>query len=170
MKQFALALAMSLAVSASADLRSQIESMNRTIEHAMVRKDIKAFNKVMRNWVTPDFRYVEMGRSMSYDDMVKQMGGGFAMTERVKSADSKILKIDMKGSHALVRSQHDMVSLLHGGPKEKAHVMRYHGISGDTYVRMNGKWKLAKMEWLTEKMTLDGRPFDPAQSGAAKQP
>src|SRR5437016_1513491 len=98
MKRTLPIIVIALAVSslASADnLRNKIESMNRKIHNAFMKKDINAFEQITREGITSDFKYVENGTPESYDEMVAQMKQSFNMMQKVTAANSRILKLSI---------------------------------------------------------------------------
>ena len=167
MKRILPIIVIALAVSslASADnLRNKIESMNRKIHNAFMKKDINAFEQITRKGITSDFKYVENGTPESYDEMVAQMKQSFNMMQKVTAANSRILKLSIHGDTADCSTTHHMMAIV-GGQDKKTHKMSFDGVSNDSYRKEDGKWKLASMVWGKQKMTMDGKPFDPMKAG-----
>src|SRR5579862_7090119 len=112
MKRLVLGFAVfSLCTLSVADsLRSDIESMSRTMRTVMMKKDLNLFTKTVKGNISKDFKYSEGGRSMSFDKMVDGMKMSFASMSKVTAADSKILSLKEKGSSATCVMSHRMVA------------------------------------------------------------
>jgi hypothetical protein len=160
---FAVALGV-VCLASAGNLRKDIESANKKIHAAFMKKDIGAFEKITREVTTSDFKYVENGKTETYDDMIAGMKQSFAMMQKMKSADSKILNLSVHGDTGTCETRHRMVSISEG-PDHKAHTMVFSGVSKDGFRKESGEWKMSSMEWVKETMTMDGKPFDPSKMG-----
>lgn len=172
MRKFTLVLMLAvLSVVAFADsVKAEIESGNAKVCKFLKAKDIDGFAKFTRPWVTADFKHVENGKSMTFDEMVKEMKMGMGQMGKVRSVSTKIIKFKTKGKMAYATTQHSMVGETAPGPDKKVHVIGFVGTSEDVYRNEGGKWKLASMTWGKQKMTMDGKPFDPSKmQGAAAE-
>jgi len=153
-----IVVALAVAGVASAEnLRGMIRTMDKKIHHAFMTRNGDEFEKITRAGVTSDFKYTENGKTMTYDEMLAEMKQSFGMMVKMESADSKTLSLSQHGDEATARTQHRMVSIVNG-PDKKTHKMVYSGVSKDGYRKEDGQWKLASMEWVSEKMTMDGKP------------
>ena len=146
-------------------LKSTIISMNKKVSATLVKGDLKAFEKITRAGVTKDFVYSENGQNMTYDQMLKQMKDGMGQMGKIVSAESKLVKLDIKGNTASGVCSHTMKTITKGKDK-KNHVMVMTGKSVDTYVKVGDTWKMSKMAWTNAKMTMDGKPYDPSKMTA----
>ncbi len=156
--------ALALVSLASAEsLRHTIKEMNKKIEHAFMKLDMDAFAKATQPYVTSDFKYVENGKTMGFEDMVASMKMSFMTLTKMKSSSSTTLKLVMKGDTGTAFTEHKMKSLS-SGPDKKTHLMVFDGFTTDDFRKEDGKWKMARMTWTKESMTMDGKPFDPMKS------
>ncbi|MBS1705247.1 MAG: nuclear transport factor 2 family protein [Armatimonadetes bacterium] len=167
MKRLSLVLAVaSLAVAsqAASTLRQDIESMNKKIAKTFMAKDMAAFEKLVKPWVTSDFKYIEEGKTMNFKQMVDTMKQGYSMMGTITKVDTKILTLTEKGSTANEKSQHTM-AWTSKGQDGKSHAFAFVGTSTNTYKKVNGKWLLAVMSMKTDKMTMDGKAMDMSKMG-----
>lgn len=149
-------------------LRADIEASNAKICGFLKNKDIDGFEKYARPRVTDDFKHVENGQSMTFDEMIAQMRAGIGSTGKVTMVTTKILEFKTKGDICYVLTRHAMVATTPPDPKNKTHKMGFTGTSNDVYKKIGGKWKMASMTWLKQTMTMDGKPFDPSKMGGAQ--
>ena len=85
MKLFAVTLAaFSIVAISSADLKSEINSMNSKIHMAMKKGDMKTCSAIMKAGVTKDFKYIEGGKTMTFDQMMEQMKASMSMMKLTK--------------------------------------------------------------------------------------
>lgn len=149
------------------DLGSHVKALNSRVQKALMKKDVASFEKILRPLVTPDFKHVENGQSMSFDQMVASMKQGMAMLQTINKAETQVISVKVKGNTGTVTVKHTMLGTT---PKQegKSSKLGFTGVSTDTYVKKNGKWLMSKMVWGKQQMTVDGKPFDPSKaSGAA---
>lgn len=145
-------------------LRSEIEATTAKICKAMMKKDMATFAKVCKAGMTSDFKYIEMGKTMTFDEMFQQMKQSFATTEKVTSATSKIVSLKQTATTATCKMRHVMSGTMKS-PDKKTHTFSYIGTSVDSYRKEGGKWKMASMKWSEEKMMMDGKPVDMSKMG-----
>ncbi|MBI5705588.1 MAG: nuclear transport factor 2 family protein [Armatimonadetes bacterium] len=154
------ALALSTAAFAddtAAFKKEYMASIPKTVA-AFKNKDISYFEKMS----TKDFTYV--GKVEGTQDKKTAMAGLKQMFGMAKSVDykPKVLKITAKGNAAVVSLEETFSSAIDMGDG-KAHKMVAVGWADEHFRKEGGKWMLAKIvETKAGKMTLDGKPFDPA--------
>lgn len=156
-------LACSITVASAGSLRSDIEALDKTVHETMMRKDAVGFTKAMRAATTKDFKYVENGKTMSFDKMVEGIKSGFALMKKMLAADPKILTVKEKGNTGVATIQHNLSGIM-VGPDKKNHTMTFTGVSTDIYRKEGGKWKMTSMTWTSQKMFMDGKPLAPGKS------
>ena len=152
----------------AADLKAEVEALNKKAEKLLKAKDLDGFAKMLKTHCAPDFKYCEEGmggKPMTLQQMMDQMKMGYAMTDTVKSVSAKILTLNVTGNTAKGTTRHEMTSVMKGEKGKKGPVMVYIGKSTDMYKMIKGKWYMTSMSMKTEKMTLDGKPFDPSKMG-----
>ena len=163
----AICFVLTLGIASAQSLKKAIHRMNVDVTRALKNKDMAKFEKITRPNVTSDFKHIDMGKTQSYDEMLTDIKQSFGMIQKFTSASATTNKIRINGDTATSVSHHRMAGIMMG-PDNKKHRMLMVGATHDTYRKEDGKWKLAVMEWFNEKMTLDGKPFNPAaMSGGA---
>lgn len=145
--------------SASSNLRAELTAMNKKVTAAMMKRDVAGFTKIVKGGITPDFKYMEDGKEMSFDTMVDMMKQGMKLFTKMISAKAEIVSLSEKGNDATAITRHSTVSLMTGQDK-KPHKMEFVGTSTDTYKMVKGKWLMSSMSMKTDKMLLDGKPMD----------
>ena len=165
MRLVALAITL-LAVSAAASaesLRATAEKMGTKASIALAHKNFKAFAAILRPYVTSDFQYTEMGKSMGFDQMIAGVKQGVGMLN-VTSAHSRILSCVEHGKTGITTTTHNIAATMIGKDK-KVHPMAFSGNSKDTWVKVDGTWKMSIMAWGSQKMTMDGKPVNQGGGG-----
>lgn len=143
---------------AFADLKSEITAYNKAFSTAMVKRDFATLEKLMKSGMTADFVYQEGTQKQDAKTMIGNMKMGLGMLKKVDSAESKIISIKESGNKATVVTERSMKGTMSGEDK-KDHKMVHVGVTTDTMVKVNGKWKMSKMIWKTKTATLDGKPM-----------
>lgn len=165
-----LVLVSLVAVVASAQaqsLRAEIEASGKAIGKAMMKKDFVALAKEMKATVTKDFVYIEKGVKgppQNVDQVIAGIKMGLSGMTKVTVAKATVHSLKQKGNTAVAKGEHTIAGITMG-PDKKPHTMVIVGATEDTYVKQGGKWKMSKMVWLSQKMTMDGKPMDPAMMG-----
>lgn len=162
-----VALAVTLASFSFAGLKEEINAAYGKIAVALKNKDIKSFEKLMLGIATPDFRYVERGTSQSLGEMVNNMKMGMGQLAKVTRSKAYVVSVKESRNVATVVAVHDMAGTM-VTPDKKTHTMDYIGTMSETYVKLNGKWKMKEMKVVKEVMKMDGKPFDPMGGGTPK--
>lgn len=149
-----------------AAVRKEIQAGYDKLCAAMKSKNIDGVMKMG----TKDFSYTEKGQTMGGEQMKQMMQQQFAA---MKSCDKMVMKIDkltVKGNTATVMSSSEGVMTI-GGADGKTHKMADKNTSKDTWVKTPEGWKCKNVTVLTDKMTMDGKPFDPsAMAGGGSAP
>lgn len=156
--------AVSLVAVSNADLRSDINAMNGRIGSAMVKGDMKALDAMMKAGMTKDFKYIEGGKTMTYDQMMVQMKASMS-SMKCTSAVAKLLTLKEKGNMATSTESHVMKGTMPPGADKKVHTMSFVGTSTNTYVKVGKDWKMSKMSWGKSTMMMDGKPMDMSKMG-----
>lgn len=154
---FLCAIAATL-TSALADLKSDINTYNKAFSTAMMKKDFATLEKLMKSGMTADFVYEEGGKKQDAKAMIASMKMGLGMLKKVESASSKVISVKESGNKATVVTERSMKGTM-AGEGNKEHKMVHVGVTTDTMVKVNGKWKMSKMIWKTKTATMDGKPM-----------
>ena len=161
MKFVALAATL-LAVSAVASaesLRATADKMGRQASVAIAHKDFKKFESTMHQYITSDFKYTDSGNSMNFEKMLAGMKQGLAMIN-ITAASSRLLSFKEHGKSGTTYTTHRVMGTMTGADK-KPHTLVAIGNSMDSWVKTGGSWKISLMAWGKQRMTLDGKPFNP---------
>lgn len=160
-------LVVAVASAQGQSLRAEADAAGKAIGAAMKKKDFAALSKAMKASCTKDFVYIEKGVKgppQNIDQVIEGIKMGLSSMSKVTVADAKILSLKEKGNTGWAKAQHTMGGIT-AGPDKKNHTMIIVGTVEETYVKQGGKWKMSKMVWLSQKMTMDGKPMDPAMMG-----
>lgn len=145
-------------------LRSTINKFNAKTEAMLRKNDIDGFGKVCKAGITSDFTYTEDGKSMTFDEMLATMKQGMGGMEKVTLVTTKILSLKVRNGVGTTVEAHAIGGIMpgEGGKKMK---MKMTGKSTNTYVKVDGKWKLQKMAWFDSELWIDGKKMDPSMMG-----
>ena len=165
MKLFSVILVgVSFAAISSADLKSEINSMNSKIHAAMKKGDMKSLGMIMKAGVTKDFKYIEDGKTMTFDQMFEQMKGSLSMMKLTK-ASTQVVSVKEKGTMGTSVEKHVMAGTM-TGPDKKTHKVSFSGVSTNSYTKAGKAWMLKVMSWGKSEMLMDGKPVDMSKMGS----
>ena len=157
-------VALAVVGTASADLKSEIKTMNVAICKAFMKKDFVAADKVMRAGLAPNFKYIEAGKTETYDVMFQGVKGGLGALQKITSAKAVTSNLKIKGNTATGTTTHTIEAEM--VMNKKSHKMVMVGTSQDEYKKFGKSWKMTVMKWGSQTMTMDGKPMDAAAAGA----
>lgn len=160
----ALVAVVSICTASAQNLKSQIMKMNAQVARALQHKDMATFEKITRAAVTSDFKHTEMGHSQDYDTMLSEVKQSMAMIKKFTAVSATTKDVVVHGDKGTSTTVHRMDGVM-DGPDKKTHKLVMSGTTKDVYRKEGGKWKLAEMNWVSQKMTLDGKPFNPQAMG-----
>ena len=144
---------------ALADVKSEIQAVTNKFLKAYKTRDLKAIEKMC----TPDFKYkVLNGQVMNLKQSLDMMKAEFSMMPEPAAMTMKVDKVRSRGNIAVAETSGSFKGKM-PGPDGKMHVMAGTGKSRQTYVKTAGGWKTKMVEEVSQKMTMDGRPFDPSK-------
>lgn len=149
------------------DFRTQVNAQGKKYESAMLKKDIKAFGKLLDMYTTKDFVYKENGQSMGKKQMFEQMSMSIKGFSKVTKFKSRVLTAQVQGNKATATVSNLMEGTM-VGPDKKKHTMSFGGNTVETFVKEGKTWKMSIMEWKTTEMKQDGKVV-PMPGGGAKQ-
>ena len=139
------------------DLNKVAEQHERDFVRAMKSKDLKWFESV----AAPDYHEVgAKGKMTTRAEAIAGMKQMFGMGN-VTSATSKVLKVSGSSSKMIVLTSANMTMMMKMDPKAKkmskmVGTARYQ----ETWSKDKGKWQIHELKSLSEKATLDGKPFN----------
>ena len=153
----AIILAVALCVAGPEDdFRNQMNRQSKKYETAMLKKDIKAFGKLLDMYTTKNFVYKENGQSMTKKQMFDQMSMSVKGFQKVTKFKSRILTAQVQGNKATCTVSNLMEGAMIG-PDKKKHTMSFGGNTVETFVKEGKTWKMSVMEWKTMEMKQDGK-------------
>ncbi len=166
MKRLLLSVSLAVFVSTAfaGPLQKQFEAQMAKIDKCLLNKDIAGFEKLVKPMITKDYKHIEMGRTLTYDQMIAEMKQGVGMMEKVTVAQSKFLSFKQTGNTVVAKQSHKMEGTM-TGPDKKKHTMGFVGVTMNTYRKEGGVWKMSIMNWTKQDMLMDGKPFDPSKMG-----
>lgn len=166
MKRILSATSLIILVSAAhaGPVQKQLEAQMAKIDRCLLNKDFAGFEKLCRGSMTKDFKHIEMGRALTFDQMLAQMKQGMGMMSKINLVKSKFTSFKQTGNKIVVNQSHLMKGVMIGEDK-KSHTMSFSGVSMNTYRKEGGVWKMAIMNWTKQDMLMDGKPFDPSKMG-----
>src|SRR5688572_17601366 len=143
---------------ATADTKSDIQKVYNKLCAAMKKGDMKT---LMASG-TSDFKMKEMGVTKNAEEVRKEMQGMFASGFKINKCVMTVKSVKLKGNTATVKTVSHTDALMPGGPGGKKMHMVGDGVSRDILVKTRQGWKFKFAETLSNKMTMDGKPFDPS--------
>ena len=158
----ALSLAAIAALTPTPSLKSEITKSQNMVTKYMKAKDLGKLEKVLREGTTADFKYVEGGKEEGFDDMWMSMKMGLDGMTKITECTTRVTDVKMEGDMGWCKDHHHMMGMMMGQDKKK-HKMSFDGVSADTFMKVDGKWKMSRMEWVSQTIKMDGKKVDPAQ-------
>jgi len=160
---FAAILAVSVTGVARADDKKEIEAGYKKLENAIISRSVDGVMSVG----TPDFSMKMGGMVMSAQQVKSQMKMNFDMMKTAPKFTMTIRTMDIKKNSAEVLSTGIMSADIVDTPgmfgkKGSKHKLTDEQTSKDTWVKTGNSWKMKVTETVSEKMTLDGKPYNPA--------
>ena len=143
------------APTARADDKSDIKALYPKVAALFMKKDVEGIMRIG----TSDFKMKQMGQTMDAKTVKGMLQQQFA-TVTMKASVMKPTSIKVSGNKAVVLSD-SKTSMVSKGPDGKSHTIVSVGKGRDTLVKTKAGWKFSMVESLSEKMTMDGKPFDP---------
>ena len=148
------------AVAPADTLKATANKMLDGASTAIQNKDFKAFDAAVHPYVTAGFKHIENGKATNYAQMLAGMKQSMGMLQHVTSAHARLLSCTEHGQTGTTTTTH-AVTATSVGKDKKPHKLGFTGTTKDTWVKVRGAWKITSMTWVSQKMTQDGKPFDP---------
>ncbi|HVT11782.1 MAG TPA: hypothetical protein VHE55_05915 [Fimbriimonadaceae bacterium] len=116
------------------------------------------------SYMTPDFTMTMGGQTMTTEQAKGQMKAWMSMMKSVHCT-FKIKKVSEAGGMTMVVDDFMMTGMSKPNPKtHKSDKYVDAGTEQATWVQMNGKWMMKKLVSVKEKMTKNGKPFNPSSA------
>ncbi|MHB8635499.1 MAG: nuclear transport factor 2 family protein [Fimbriimonadaceae bacterium] len=161
MKHFAVVALVAVAVAANAaTLRATATRLNRLASIALQHKDARAVDAAFRPCVTPGFKSIQDGNSMTYAQWITQLKQSLTSVGRVNSVRAKLLSCKEHGKSGITTNYTAMKATF-AGKGNKTHVIVITSKSKDVWVKVGGNWKMSSTTQISQSLTMDGKPFNP---------
>jgi hypothetical protein len=161
-KRFALPLvlfALAAGASAQADLKKHFDGIYDELNEYVKAKRLDKAEKLFAKHGHPQFVYIHAdGRRQTSKQMLAEMKASLAPQVKVTKSTSALGKLVVKGSTAKVDTTGEWVMVM-PGPDGKSHTLGGVTKTTDTWLKTPSGWKLKEVKTVSEKMTLDGKPF-----------
>lgn len=142
---------------AQADLRSEITASRHKQEMAVMAKDVKGVEASMKETLTPDFKYVQDGKTQDKKTFISEFVGSLAMMDKISSSSGRIISLKQSGNKGYGQIEISMLGTMKG-PDKKLHAVNWVGNFTEEYRKVGGKWKTASMTQGKQKFLMDGKP------------
>jgi ketosteroid isomerase-like protein len=151
--------ALSMASSASEELRTFLRKLEPQICKAFANEDVKFFAAIS----TDDFTYTDSkGVTQNKKQSLEGMKQMFGMSSNVKAKFS-LGTVSAKGNAGTAKYLGHFTMDV-AGPNGKPQKMEMHTFTNETYKKVGSKWYVQKIvEYKEGKMTMNGKPFDPSK-------
>jgi hypothetical protein len=133
----------------------------------MLKKDFSGFATIMKGAITKDFKYIEAGQTMTFDQMLSNMKMGMSQYKKITKSQTKVFAVQVQGNKATATVWHMMEGTMMG-PDKKKHTVSYSGNAIESYVKVGKMWKMTTMDWRDTKSLMDGKAFDPMAAAKGK--
>jgi hypothetical protein len=142
---------------AHANLRSEIMAARRKQEKAAMAKDVNGAKAALKESITPDFKYVQGGKTEDAKTFVEEFTASLGMMEKITSSSTRIVSLKESGNKASGKIELHMTGTMKG-PDKKLHTVNWTGLFTEEYRKVGGKWKTAVMTAGAQKFLMDGKP------------
>lgn len=139
--------------------KSDWQNMYNQAETLFAKKNAEGVMKYM----APDFTMTMMGKTQTRDEALASLKQWFSMMKTLH-ASMQVVKVVHKGNTDIVTDKFRMTGTMMMGPKKTGKYVDT-GTETCTWTKMGNHWMMQKMVSVGEKMTMDGKPFDPNKMG-----
>ena len=140
-----------------ADLRSDLAAARHKLEKAVLAKDSKDAEAIMKETMTSDFKYTQDGKDQDLKTFIDNFTATIAMMDKISSSSVKVLSLKQMGDSASGKFEHSMVGTMKT-PDKKIHKIDWTGVFTEGYRKVGGKWKNSTMIAGPQKFLMDGKP------------
>ena len=156
----AMSIFAAFALPSFADDKSDIKALYVKLTSALKAKSADGIMKLG----TKDFSMTEKGQTMDAKMVATQLKAQFQMIKSVPVCTAEAKDIKVTGKTATVKSKMHSVMMMAmpGGKPGKLAKMESFDTGHDTLEKTAEGWKFKNVTSDESKMTMDGKPFDPA--------
>lgn len=152
----------------AATVKKGIQDQMNAYSKAVKKKDMALIEKLAKEYFHESFvSHEKNGTKVTRDQMISMMKTNMAMVKSVDKCDVMCKSIKVNGNTATADEAMNMTMTMAGpDPKAKAMKMDFVQTWTATYVKDKGKWRCKSSVTKTEKMLMNGKPFDPSKMGS----
>jgi hypothetical protein len=154
-------LAAMLATPARASDKSEIQALFDKVAKCVITKDVKGLPATS----TADFTYTEDGKTMTGKEISAQMDTQLKAVKGPISCKFIVTSLTITGKKAAVKVTDNTVMTV-PGKDGKPHKMGTSTLSTGEVVKTSKGWLLKSITVVSNKYTMDGKPFTPPAGGA----
>lgn len=151
----------------AASVKKWIQGQMNSYAKAVKKKDVPLIEKMAKQYFHESFVSTEKnGTKVTRDQMLSMMKTNMAMVKSIERCDLVCKSVKVTGNKATAEESMKM-TMLFAGPDAKAKPMKmdYDQTWTATYVKEKNGWRCKTAVTKTEKMMMNGKPFDPSQMG-----
>jgi hypothetical protein len=147
----------------AAEFKKEVDAGYKVLIPLIMKKDFKKIDAHLIATSTKDFVYIEEGKSMGLQEMLKGMKDGFGPFKKISKVVYTTSKPVVKGNTASCLCTHLVAGdyFAAEGADRDVHKVEFGGVSLDSFRKEGGKWKMSKMEWKSQKFMMDGKEIKP---------
>jgi ketosteroid isomerase-like protein len=164
MNAAALVSLIGVTVAVRADDKKDIAALYNKVAAAMIAKNVDG---IMATG-TKDFTYTEAGKTMTGSQVSAQMKQQFQMLKGPVKCKMTVVSCKITGKTADVNST-AYSEMQISGQDGKAHTVVTSSKSKDVVVKTGSGWLMKSVNIQSNKMTMDGKPYDPTKPMADKK-
>ncbi len=142
------------------------EGMNKYCAAAM-KGDHASMHKLILSNFAPNCKFVGVdGKTMSLKEWMAAMDMNMKSMKSITKMKMTVGNVKVMGNKATAKETFMMEGTMPNmkDPKKTSKMMVM-GTSTSTYEKMGGKWMVVLSKDTSQKMTIDGKPFDPSKMG-----
>jgi hypothetical protein len=153
---FVSVLALASYAAASTDAKKIMEELNRDSNKAMLSKDFGYFDRT----ATPDFTSTQNGHTQNRKQSLAGIQQMFAMVKTITKVHSTVTSATMNGKTITATTESEMTAKV-AAAKGKLITVVDRSIDKEVWVMTPSGWKIKSVITLSDKMTANGKPFNP---------
>lgn len=169
-----LAIALGLTSCASLVLADEAANLQRAMQDGMnkycaavMKGDKAGANKIIMGAFAPNCKFTGMdGKTMNLKQWMAAMDMNMKSMKSITKMKLTCSNIKVSGNKATGNESFMMEGTMPNmkDPKKTSKMMVM-GTSTSTYEKMGGKWMVVTSKDTSQKMMVDGKPFDPSKMG-----
>ena len=154
---FALLVLSTGAYSQDDGLRAQFQATYDKVDALKTKKDVPGLTAYLAATRTKDWVFFAKSRKLTLKDVNAGIASAMSIIDKVTTATVKIDKLVVKDSKATVTLSTVFAFVTKPMDDHHAHVLSEHVLSEDTWVRVDGVWKIQSSNSISEHFLRDGK-------------